>query len=332
MNAILNQKLTLFIENHRSMKGKFVSRETLTKRLAALLYAEENRAIDLGAIQESYELIKAETGLFSAFRGTSAMAIATMLSLAEDGEKVLNDALALYKELNAAKFWKSDYLAIAAYQIAANAKERDRSLIVERTRAFYEGMKAYHKFYTGQDDVIFAAMLGLSDVDVNEGVNRMESLFQRLRGDIASGNGLQALTQVLVLGGEAEDTVPRVLELREKLKSVGLRMDREYTLSSLGMLGLLPVEADMLVEDVSWAYEYLRGEKGFGSFSLTKQQVLLFAAALVIFSHAQELAHDVTKAALSTTITNIIIAQQAAIAVIAASTAATAAASSSSSS
>lgn len=54
-------------------------------------------------------------------------------------------------------------------------------------------MKNDHRFLTGQDDYIFSAMLGLSDIDVTQGVARMERFFQTLRPEFHTGGGVQAL-------------------------------------------------------------------------------------------------------------------------------------------
>ena len=59
------------------------------------------------------------------------------------------------------KFRASDYLVIAAYQIAAHTPYDQYATAIERTEAFYEGMRAKHRFLTGRDDYIFAAMLVL---------------------------------------------------------------------------------------------------------------------------------------------------------------------------
>ncbi|MGF7047272.1 hypothetical protein J2T13_001777 [Paenibacillus sp. DS2015] len=300
----------------------------MVNRLAALLYTAENKIADDDAIRASYVLIKESTGRFSSFRGTSVISIATLLSLSDDKETQLANTLAVYELLKDAKFRASDYLVVAAYQIAALTTSDQYLRTIERAKMFYDSMKAKHRFLTGQDDYVFAAMLGLSDIDIESGVDRMEQLYTALKPEFLSGNSVQALTQVLVLGDDAPEAVIHVLALRDSFRTRGIRLDKEYTLSSLGVLSLLPCNKDTIVTDVSETYEFLRTKKGFGNWSITKQELLLLSAALVAFKNVDDVRNGILTTMLSTSITNIIIAQQTAIAVAAASSAAAAGSSS----
>lgn len=121
-----------------------------------------------------------------------------------------------------------------------------------------------------------------------------------------------------------------VLALRDAFRNRGIRLDKEYTLSSLGVLSLLPCDSDTLIEDVEETYEWLRTKKGFGNWTITKQELLLFSAALVAFKYVEDVKEGILTTTLSTSMTNIIIAQQTAIAIAATSSATTASSSSSS--
>lgn len=321
-------RLELFAQNAQRVKKEFPWQNALVNRLAALLYSTENKMADGEAIRASYELIKENTGLFSSFRGTSVICIATLLSLTSDKERQLMNTLAVYDMLKDAKFRASDYLVVAAYQIAAHSTPDQYLHTVERAKQFYDSMKAKHRFLTGQDDYIFAAMLGLSDIEVESGVERMEQLYTALKPEFLSGNSVQALTQVLVLGETASEEAERVLALRDAFRAQDIRMDKEYTLSSLGVLSLLPGSREDIVNDVSETYQFLRTQKGFGNWSITKQELLLLSAALAAFKYVEDVRNGIITTMLSTSITNIVIAQQTAIAVAAATSAAAASSSS----
>lgn len=329
MNEQYSARLDLFAENAQRIKKAFPWQNTMVNRLAGLLYTAENKAADVEAIRASHELIKENTGLFSSFRGTSVISIAALLSLSAEKEQQFANTLTVYDFMKEIKFRASDYLVIAAYQIAAHTTSDRYQHTVERAKMFYDSMKAKHRFLTGQDDYIFSAMLGLSNIDVDRGVDRMEQLYTSLKPEFLSGNSVQALTQVLVLGEEAPEAAARVLALRDAFRTQGIRMDKEYTLSSLGVLSLLPCSREVLVTEVSETYEYLRTKKGFGSWSIGKQELLLLSAALVAFKYVDEVRNGVLTTTLSTSITNIVIAQQAALAGAAAASAAAAASSSS---
>ncbi|MNZ67240.1 hypothetical protein D3C78_854810 [compost metagenome] len=73
MKESYEARLQLFADNTLRVKKEFAWHNQLIHRLAALLYAVEDRNADVGAIRESYELVKKSTGLFSAFRGNSTI-------------------------------------------------------------------------------------------------------------------------------------------------------------------------------------------------------------------------------------------------------------------
>lgn len=323
------ERVELFVSNTQIIKKSFKWQHGMIHRLAALLYAAENKVADAEAIRQSQELIKQNTKLFSAFRGNLAISIATMLSLTTDENTKLADTLHVYDLMKEIKFRTSDYLVIAAYQIATQVSPEQFQPTVERAKSFYDSMKAEHRFLTGQDDYIFAAMLALSDLDVDTGVARMEQLYRELKPEFSSRNSVQALTQVLVLGEDNPDAGARVIALNEAFRKRDLRMDKTYTLPSLGILSLLPSDRDALVDEVAETNDWLRTQKGFGAWSIDKQELLLFSSALIAIQHVENLRNGVLTTTISTSITNIIIAQQAAMAAAAAASAAAASSSSS---
>jgi len=126
-------------------------------------------------------LVKENTGVFSTFRGNMSLCIAALLSLSADPQGLFDEVLKVYDLMKEAKLRASDYLVVAAYQVAAQTEPANYQNAVDRARAFYDGMKARHFFYTSQDDYIFAAMLGLSDLDVETGTERIEQLYNHLK-------------------------------------------------------------------------------------------------------------------------------------------------------
>lgn len=323
MEYAMQGKLDLFVSNAQTVRKGLRRHYAITRRLAALLYAQEGRAMDREAIRCCHDLIKEDTGVFSPFRGHMTLCVATLLSFSPEPQALLGETLQIYGLLKDAKFRTSDFLALAALEIARQAESGDYQNVVNRSRAFYDAMKTQHFFLTGQDDYIYAAMLGLSDLDVAVGTERMEKLYLQLKGEFLAKNSVQALAQVLVLSASDDSAVEKVLTLRDALRAQKIRLDRSFTLASLGVLALLPVEMDILIRDICEVQAYLRKQKGLGAFSVTKPELLLLAVALVADGYAK---NSVLTALLSTSITNIILAQEAAmIAAISANTAASAA-------
>ena len=328
MKQLIDKKLTLFTTNTEIIKSGFTWQNTLTKRLAALLYTLDDKKVNCEAIQECHNIIKNNTGIFSTFRGNMSLCIAAMMSLRENRDQMFSNTMRVYNLLKTAKFHASDYLTVAAYLIAANKNSEYYQSTVERAKEFYDGMKQQRWFLTGQDDYIYAAMLGLSDIDTAAGIERVEHLYQRLKPEFWPGNSVQALSQVLVLGGKSDDTAYHLLTLRDTLRSRKIKLDKMYTLPALGVLALIPIDGAVLAQDILEAQSYLRAQKGFGSLSISTQELLLFSSAIISSVYAEEMKNNIVTS-ISTSIASIIIAQQ--VAIITAVSASTSAAASSSS-
>ncbi len=329
MNHELRNYLNLFMNNTAEAKNQFFWQESLTKKLMALLYTAENKRLDGENIKDCHRLLKMNTGVFSMFRGNSAYNIAALLSLKPDKERLLKNTLDIYDRMKAVKLRSSDYLTIAAFLIASQTKEENYANVIHRTREFYDGMKSNHIFITGEDDYIFSAMLGLSEIDTKTGTEQLEHLYQKLKPIFGSGNGLQSLTQILLLDGYSEEAILKVTELNHAFKSENLRLDKRETIASLGILSLLPVHKNDVITAMKEVYEFLRSQNGFGVLSATKQEVLIYASAIVCFPYMEEAKNSLVSGVLSTTVTNIILAQQAIMVAVAASTSAAVIASSS---
>ena len=187
-------------------------------------------------------------------------------------------------------------------------------------------MRARHFFITSQDDYIFAAMLGLTDLDPAAGSERIERLSAASKASSGTETASRTLAQVLVLGGSDDGIIDRVLALRDTLRARKIRLDKTYTLPVMGVLAMLPVETDRIARDIAAIQDTLGAQKGFGVLSVPTQELLLYAASIAASEYAKNVKDGVLTAALSTSVTNIIIAQRAAmIAAVSASTAASSA-------
>lgn len=316
MKNQLQQKMALYANNVSAMRNDFIWQETATKRLAALVYTLEGKPIDNEAVRDNHRMIKDEVGVFSSFRGNLAIYIATVLSLAEQPKALLSDTLGIYDLLKEHGFWPNDFLTVTAFEIASHTKAIDHAQTVQRTRAFYDEMKANHRLHIGKDDYIFAAMLALTDVEPHAGANKLKRLFQRLKSEFSifsNRNSLLNLAQMMVLGGNTEDCVTNLVGLNVALRHKKIRLDKTYTLPSLGVLNLLDVPHHTLAEEITEIMAYLREQKGLGHFSVTTQELLLYAVALITSVYAHEAENNLAKAGVTTSVTNLIIAQQVAI-------------------
>lgn len=330
MNTSLQSRLDLFVRNAHAVKKAFFWKNDMIKRLAALLYAAENKAVDIQAVHNGEKLIKENTGMFSSFRGNSFLSVAALLSLANSPDILLSDTLTTYDLLKDERFKSSDYLAVAACFIAARAEAGRTGPAVIRAKAYFDGIKGEHRFITGPDDCLFAALFGLSGLDVQTGLERTESFYNSLKHGFHGLNHIQSLAQVLALSGNETDLPARVRSLNDAFRAEGLKMGQGYAMASLGVLSLLPQNPGPMAREVRETCDYLRRQSGFGQWSVSKQELLLIASALYAFEAADGIGKNLMTATVSASIAGIVIMQQTAIAIAAASAATTAASSSAS--
>ncbi|MCL2296159.1 MAG: DUF4003 domain-containing protein [Methanomassiliicoccaceae archaeon] len=306
-------KLELFAENTIKAKRGLGLNIVMTKRLVALLYALNGKPIDHAAVMNSYAIVKDGSSVLSAFRGNMSICIAAMLSLEGNPKALFDHTVAVYGMMKDAGFWRSDFLAVAAYMVASNTDPENYRATVARMRSFYEGMKAQQWLYTGADDSIFAATLALSEVDIRQGVDGIGRLYELLGPGFLAKNSVQMLAQIMVAGGRSDPAAAeRVLALRNAFRAQKMPLDKAYTLPSLGVLALLPADVNVIVQDIREAMALLRSHKGFGAFSVSKQEILLYASAVTASGYNEDVEGDIVTAAASTAIINIIIAMQTA--------------------
>ena len=329
MDSKMAEKLALFSENTQSIKKGFRWHDSTTRRLAALLYALDSKAIDSEEIRRCHIMIKKNTGVFSAFRGDMSLCIAALLSLSEHPKRLLENMIDVYGKLTDVKFRKSEYLAFAAYLIASGTDNVGYPIAIERTRAFYDELKSFKWFFAGRDDYIFMAMLGLSDIDITTFKVRIDSLYKMLKREFRDKSSILALTQVLIFCNATDEAAQRMLSLRDALKTQRLRYDKPFTLPALGVLALLPVDVDTTVQLLAQARDFLKDQAGLSRRSASTQELLLYTAAITASEFSGRENDGILTAALSTSMTSLIIAQQIAVMmmIIAASQAAAVAAS-----
>jgi len=316
MKNELQNKLQLFVNNTNAIRSDFIWHEPAAKRLAALVYTLEGREIDAAAIAGCHRLIKDEVSVWSSFRGNLVIYIAARLSLNERPAELLADVIGVYGMLRDAKFWASDFLAAAAFEIAENADKNDYSHVVNRTRAFFDEMKANHRFRLGWDACLYAAMMALSDLDPHHGANKLKRLNQQMDSEFSwfiSRSSVLTLSKIMVLGGSTEQCVLNLVRLNRSLRNQKLKLDRTYTLPSLGVLGMLNVDHATLADDIAAARDFLRAQKGFGGFSVSTPELMLYAISTIIHAYAHGTEGDLIKASATSSVANLIIAQQVAI-------------------
>lgn len=313
MKPSLQQKLDLYAENVELAKKAFTLHNRMIRQLCTFIYASEGKKLDGDTISTCNKLIKKDAGLLSGFRGSTSLIIAALLSLTDNPKAELTKALDVHSRMKKVKFWNSDYLSLAAYQIATETEPENYDTTIERTRDYFDGMKEKHPMLTDKEDYVMAAMLALSGIPVDTGLQRMENIFDSLKEGIFFNDRMQSLGQVMVLGRESAVAIQRINAIQEASQKRGYKLDHQHTYSILGVLTLLPNTPEETADDIASACQYLREQKGLGAFTLNNRELIMMASALVASSEADELRNNSVDAILGAKVANIILAQETAI-------------------
>ncbi|MBH1942126.1 DUF4003 domain-containing protein [Mobilitalea sibirica] len=329
MKGSLKNKCDLFAENYKQLYKSFKWNYTSSVRLGALLYTMSESKLEIDRIKECKSFIKNKTGVFSQFKDTTNFITSVMLSLQENPAKLIEEAIIIYKDMKKEGFHSSPYLVLAALSIAMEAEDYQYNNIIKSAKSFYDAMKKEHRFITSSDDYGFATLLAMSDISINQAIREMENCYRILKEHFSYSNSVQALSHVLTFSEEdAAVKCRRTVELNNALHARKCKFGSGMQISFLGVVALLSEETGKLADEIAATNQYLKSKKGFGGWSISAKERLMYATALVCDDYLADQKHSTMEMTLANNITNILLAQQ--MAMIAATSAGAAAAAGSS--
>ena len=250
MREELRKRCELFVENRDIIKSAFAWESAYVYPMCSGILTARGVRADTQRLMECRDILKANTGVFSNFRGVSRLAVIAMLSLNADAGLMMAQMLELYGKLKEF-FWGSEYLTVAAATIAEMAEPSGYDEIINKTSSIYNRMKTAHPFLTSGEDSAFAALLAMSELDDSCIEREMEQCYSILKPYFFSGNSVQSLSHILALGeGSAEQKCRKALEIFDALKARGLKYGTGYELATLGVLTLLDVDRNLLISQM----------------------------------------------------------------------------------
>ena len=327
MREEVRRRCELLIQNRDTMNEAFKWGSGLLNLSAAYMITSKEKCADVAKLKECKDLIKERTGALSNFRGNSNCAVAAILSVSENAERLLEDGLQAHKMLKE-KLRDSAYLPMAAMAVAQLAERERHEKIADRTKEIYDRIKKEHPFLTSAEDCSFCTLMALSEKSTEELVTEAEACYRFLTEHTRyPKNSVQSLSHVLALyDGTVEEKCEKVMELYEILKACGLKYGISYELPMLGILAMTNTNYEVLAEELTEVSNWLSKQKGFGFWGyVTLKQRLMLAGMLL-----QEGGNEVSETALVQSSIATVVAQQAAMISIMAATSAAAASSASS--
>jgi hypothetical protein len=302
-----------FIQNRDIMKKVFAMDSSYIYPVCAAIATDKGKVVNAEELQKCKDMLKAQTGVFSTFRGNSRAATITMLAVDVSPEEKLVKALIIY-DLFKKHFWANEYLPMASMVIADLLEPEQYTETIDKTKRIYDLMKQEHPFLTGGEDTVYATLLAMSDMTDAQIVRETESCYQLLKQEFFDRNAVQALSHVLALcDGSSEQKCRRTIQLYNGLKEKGCKYGTDYELATLGILAMLPVDQQQIMKDIMEVDQFLKGQKGYGFFGCDRAQRLMHASMLVVSDYMDEENNSVmSTAAVSSTI-SLIVAQQTAL-------------------
>lgn len=330
MNDQLQSLCDAFIARRDVVKSVFPWDSAYLYPVSAVVLLRSEPPVTKERLLECRALLRRETGAFSDFRGTAAIATVSMLAASRDPEERFRRARSLYGAFRK-HFTASQFLPVASMILSESVEEAEYAAFAERTRAIYNAMRREHPFLTSSEDSVFAAMLALSKDRDSDVILETERCYLLLKKELTGSNAGQSLSHVLALfPGRAEEKCERTVRLYRRLKEAKCRYGLGYELPTLGVLATLPLSDEELLSALTEVDTYLRRQKGYkGIFGMTGQQRLMHASMIVSAAYGEEQSTVMNGASLGCGIATVAAEQAAMLAAIAASVAATTASSSS---
>ncbi|MDR0879176.1 MAG: DUF4003 domain-containing protein [Clostridioides sp.] len=310
------KQLELFVENIPVARKVFKWQESSKVFLSSLILTSKGIHADEAVLKETRKMYDKNTSIFSNLKYNSATTITTLLSETENPAEVLKNINEVQTLLKEQKFYKDDYTALVATQIVLNTPENEYEKIAVLTGEFYQAMKEKHRWMTDSSDYMYACQFAMLGLNVKDTISKMDELMEELMPHFKwTPNSSQTLAQMLVLGDVASENstsasqkIEQILKLQEMFKSKNLKVGSEFV-AILGLIVMLPISLEEIVDQIVDCCEELKAEKEFGKYN-AKQITFMFASSIVIMALANDMQKETSNSVMANIITNLIMQQQ----------------------
>lgn len=289
MDTELKNNCDLLVKNRKILSDAFSFDSSYMTYASALLFMGEHLEVNKDYAKQCNDIIKKNTGMFSEFRGNVKQPVICKMMLSGNPEayfQKINKALEVLRKI---KWTGDEYRILAAIVICDHAEEDQFEMYVERTMTLYKRMKEEHSILTGTEDIPFAALLAVSDLDIDKLLVDMEETFKILKTKFHDGNAVQSLSHVLCLDeAPAEVKCDRVMKIFDELKAIKHKYSTGLGLASLGTLGMLDMSEKQIADCIAETDTYLKSQKGFGDLALGATERRMFASQIVLETYGNK--------------------------------------------
>ena len=288
MKDFVKEKCDLMVRNRKVLDKNFVWDFDIMTTVASLILAGENFEADAEKLKKSKKILKNKVSCFSSIRGIGETITVCKMAMSDDPEKYIKELKTAYEKIMKGRFFNGEFMVIAAANLCDGNKSAETDRLVEKFNEIEKRMRQEHPILTGAEDWSLAMLLAMTDKSVDAIINEMEDGFDYFRSlKVRAGqNGLQTLSQILALmGGDMRKKCDKVVRIMDKFTEKGARYGREYEVSAIGTLIDIDANEDELVSEIIETADYLKTQRGFGSWHLDKKTRLMLATLIVAESY-----------------------------------------------
>lgn len=283
MNVEMKERCDLLVKNRECISKAFHWESGMMLLTAASIFTESGKLADVEELKNCERIIKTQTSLFSSFRENAKMPLICYMALSEDPEDYFLKVQEVYQLLKAGKWSGNDYIMLAAMAIVNHARPAEYIQYVADTQVIFSRMKEDHKWLTSGEDIPFAAMLAVSDLVIPDMMDEAEKNYDLLSKSFHDKNVIQSLSHVLAINdADAAVKCERVKVIYNRLKDEKHKYASGFEMAVLGSMLITGLSDEEIVSGIIEADEYLRGEKGFGNFTLGGSLRRMYAAQTIL--------------------------------------------------
>lgn len=275
----IRRNCDIFAENREIIRSRY----KLDSSMMSLAYAEIDLKGEIERLSTCEDILRETLPRESVFREEIRIPLICNMAKSDNPEGFLKKAEMLYGLMNRGR--KSDcvYRAIASVFTAGRIDTEDCSQVAARTLEGYESLKKVRRFSTSESSIPLAAMLAISCRDKDRLKLETDACYEILRRTFKSGGSRQALALIIALcGGDVILSCRRAEDIFEGLRENRHRFGTGIEAATLGILASLDGDTDDFVDEIIMADEYLKTEKGFGTFAVSAETRRMYAAIMVI--------------------------------------------------
>lgn len=276
--------------------------------LAAFMYASENKRADAEKYKECKKILKKTVGAFNELRGLVEAVVITKMSLTDNPQEYAEGVRDVYKKLRSIhKLTASPYMVLASMTIYEKGGVAKADEYIDILEEIYKKMKAAHPMLTWDSDRALMAVMATSDVNVDKIIDKVEENYKTFKGMTIYKDALHSMAQALAVSDKPSEVLKEeITDLSKELKKAKKKVDKQFGLTTLGLLTMLDIPKDQIVSEMVEADEYLKTKRGFKWYNNNGPRFRrIYDALVVMLLHANG-QNEMIKAAMSTTMDFII--------------------------